>query len=39
MVFHSGKVPLLILPKASLTADARAFIKTKTQGLKSPATP
>ena len=38
MVFQSGKVPLLILPKAPLTTDAYAFIQSKTQGLKSPAT-
>ena len=38
MIFQSGKVPLLILPKAPLTADASAFIQNKTQGLKSPAT-
>lgn len=38
LVFHSGKVPLLILPKAPLTSDAAAFIKEKTKGLKSPAT-
>jgi hypothetical protein len=38
MVFHAGKVPLLVLPKAPLTADASAFIHSKTQGLKSPAT-
>jgi len=38
MVFQAGKVPLLILPKAPLTTDAYAFIQSKTQGLKSPAT-
>ncbi len=37
LVFHSGKIPLLVLPKAPLTPDALAFIKTKTRGLPSPA--
>ncbi len=38
LVFQSGKVPLLILPKAPLTADARAFIQNKPHSLKPPAT-
>jgi uncharacterized membrane protein YqjE len=38
MIFQSGKIPLLILPKAPLTADAYTFIKGKTHSLKSPAT-
>lgn len=37
LVFHSGKIPLLVLPKTAFTPDALAFIKTKIRGLKSPA--
>ncbi len=36
MVFQSGKVPLLVVPKAPLTPEAHAFIHTKTSALQKP---